>query len=57
MPALFGQAKLREYILAGAVRRNKLFDRLEFIIDAVAEPDVKQEIEALMSAGAKEESE
>jgi len=57
MPALFGQAKLREYVLAGAVRRNKLFDRLEFIIDAVAEPDVKQEIEALMSAGAKEESE
>lgn len=55
LPALFGQAKLREWVLAGAVRRNRLFDRLEFIIDAVAEPDVKSEIEALMSEGAKEE--
>jgi ssDNA-binding replication factor A large subunit len=49
LPALFGQARLRELVLAGAVRRNRLFDRIEFVIDAVSDVDVKQEIEALMS--------
>jgi hypothetical protein len=50
MPALFAQAKLRELVLAGAVRRNKMFDRPEFIIDAITEPDVAKEIE-LLTAG------
>lgn len=55
LPALFDQAKLREYVLAGAVRRNKLFDRPEFIVDVLTEPDVHREIEALLSEGAKDE--
>ncbi|MEM7813600.1 MAG: OB-fold nucleic acid binding domain-containing protein [Candidatus Aenigmatarchaeota archaeon] len=54
LPALFGQAKMRELVLAGTVRRNKLFDRLEFIIESLAEPDVRRETEMLLSEGAKE---
>jgi len=54
LPALFGQAKFRELVFSGAVRRNKLFDRPEFIVDAVSSVDVKQEVESLLSECAKE---
>lgn len=48
VPALFAQAKLGEYVFRGAVRRNKLFDRPELIIDSVSPMDVKEEIKLLL---------
>jgi len=48
VPHLFAQAKLGEFIFKGAVRRNKFFDRLEFIIDSIEPFDVKEEIELLL---------
>ncbi len=48
VPALFAQARLGEYIFKGAVRKNRLFERLEFIIDSVEQFDVKEEIELLL---------
>jgi len=57
LPALYSSVKLREWVLSGAVRRNKLFDRLEFVIDGTSEFDVKREIEAMLSADSTETAE
>lgn len=38
----------RDFVLAGKVRRNNFFDRLEFIVNDVKEVDVKKEIELVL---------
>ncbi|MFH1630664.1 MAG: OB-fold nucleic acid binding domain-containing protein [Candidatus Aenigmatarchaeota archaeon] len=48
MPALFSNAKLGEYVFEGNVRRNKLFDRLEFSIQDIKEVNVDEEIEMMI---------
>jgi replication factor A1 len=48
MPALFANSRFGEWIFTGHVRRNSLFDRLEFIISKISPVDPKKEIEALM---------
>jgi hypothetical protein len=55
VPALFAQAKLGEFIFKGAARRNRLFERLEFIIDEVGPFDVKEEIEILLEQAGQAE--
>jgi hypothetical protein len=49
VPGLFAQAKFREWVFEGRSRHNKFFDRPEFIVDAVKEPDIRKEIEFLLS--------
>jgi len=51
MAALFARAKFGEYVFEGQIRRNKFFDRLEFIANSVKEVDVKDEISALLGQG------
>ncbi|MBI5060906.1 MAG: hypothetical protein HZB67_01185 [Candidatus Aenigmarchaeota archaeon] len=46
-PAIFQHAKLGEYIFEGQVRRNKFFDRLEFIVNKVGDVNIKEEIALL----------
>ena len=48
LPGLISQAGLKEWVIAGRIRRNKFFDRPEMIADNVSEPNVKQEIEDLL---------
>lgn len=38
----------KEYILEGRVRKNAMFNRLEFIVNSAEEVDVKREIEMLL---------
>ncbi len=40
----------REFIIEGRVRRNKMFDRLEFIANRVSQVDVQREIEKEINA-------
>jgi replication factor A1 len=47
-PVIFQRAKLGEYVFEGQVRRNRFFDRLEFIINKIRDVDVMEEIEILM---------
>lgn len=47
-PALFQRARLGEYVFEGQIRRNKFFDRLEFIVNKIRDVDIKEEIELLM---------
>ncbi|MBI4018422.1 MAG: DUF2240 family protein [Candidatus Aenigmarchaeota archaeon] len=48
--AVFDRVQLgREFLLEGAVRRNKVFDRLEFVVSGVRDVEVKKEIEMLLS--------
>lgn len=47
-PVIFQHARLSEYVFEGQVRRNKFFDRLEFIINKIRDVDIKEEIELLM---------
>ncbi len=50
MPALFASARLGEYIFEGQIRRNKLFDRLEFIVNKILLVDVTKEIESFLES-------
>ncbi len=38
----------KDYIFTGRVKKNDMFDRLEFIVDDVREPNVIKEIESLL---------
>jgi len=40
----------KEFVVAGSVRRNRMFDRLEFIATKVKEMDVRAEIKSLLNA-------
>ncbi|MBI2578520.1 MAG: DUF2240 family protein [Candidatus Aenigmarchaeota archaeon] len=47
--AVFERVQLgKEFLFEGAVRRNKVFDRLEFVVNNVKNVDVKKEIESLL---------
>lgn len=47
--AVFERVQLgKEFVIEGAVRRNKLYDRLEFVVNNVKNVDVKKEIELLL---------
>ncbi len=37
-----------EFVLEGRVRKNSMFNRLEFTVNSVEEVDVRQEIERLL---------
>ncbi len=39
----------KEFLLAGKVRRNSFFDRLEFVVSDVRDVDVKKEIDILLN--------
>jgi len=47
-PVIFQHARLGEYVFDGQVRRNKFFDRLEFIINKIRDVNVMEEIELLV---------
>lgn len=48
--AVFERVQLgRELLFEGAVRRNKVFDRIEFVVNNVKSVDVKKEIETLLA--------
>ncbi len=46
-PAIFQHARLGEYVFAGQVRRNKIFERLEFIVNKIRDVDVMEEIKLM----------
>jgi len=47
--AVFERVQLgKEFVIEGVVRRNKLYDRLEFVANNVKNVDVKKEIELLL---------
>ncbi|MFH0832146.1 MAG: OB-fold nucleic acid binding domain-containing protein [Candidatus Aenigmatarchaeota archaeon] len=51
VPALIDKIELGvEFIFAGRVKKNMLFDRLEFIVNSIKNVDVKDEIEMMLNA-------
>ena len=47
----------KEFVITGRVRRNKMFDRLEFVANYVREPDARAEINSLLNVFASNTSE
>ncbi|MBI2583494.1 MAG: hypothetical protein HYW25_02405 [Candidatus Aenigmarchaeota archaeon] len=46
---LFKNAQLREYIFSGRVRKNAIFDRIEFVVDKINEVDPVKEAKQMLS--------
>jgi replication factor A1 len=50
--AIYGNVKLgKEFIFQGSVRRNDMFDRLEFVVNNVKNVDVVKEIQMMLRIG------
>ena len=47
---LFNRTRYGEYVFSGKLKKNKFFDRMEFVINDIKEVDVKEEIFLLTNA-------
>ncbi len=40
----------REFVFSGRVRKNQMFDRLEFVVSGIGKPEIEREISTLINA-------